>query len=394
MGTEGWYNDEADPSIARWYDGTGWTSHTMVKAEWAGPGEPPPPESEAWFVDGPEVDRHDPSLYATVPGLGRNDHDVTEAPLARTATITASPVLEPGEPRYDEPSRYDDDGDDLEMWGARPIGAHYAPDESVFQPHDDYEYSGYPVTRAGFDWNRYAAPLAGVAALVVALLAFQLVRSDGDDPADDPAQSASAVDTIEGAVERARQGLAVDVTDGDLKALIRGLCDVADGGSVAPVASDAAIAVRDPADLTALMSAAARGASEYCPDSTAAANGAVDDVVAAAGLQITTTTVAPVDTTQVAGTSGETASSSSRKSSSSGSSGSTTGARTQGGVTRTESSSRSSTSPTGLSSNAGSPQDQVDVGNVGNNNQSTSTVITGPPPTTASTTDSTGTSAP
>lgn len=39
----GWYNDELDPSLARWHDGTGWTSHVMRKSDWAGPGSPPPP---------------------------------------------------------------------------------------------------------------------------------------------------------------------------------------------------------------------------------------------------------------------------------------------------------------------------------------------------------------
>jgi hypothetical protein len=47
MTAPGWYNDEADPSLARWHDGIGWTEHRMRKADWAGPGSPPPPDTSA-----------------------------------------------------------------------------------------------------------------------------------------------------------------------------------------------------------------------------------------------------------------------------------------------------------------------------------------------------------
>jgi hypothetical protein len=43
----GWYNDELDPSLARWHDGTTWTDHTMDKASWTGPGTPPAPDQLA-----------------------------------------------------------------------------------------------------------------------------------------------------------------------------------------------------------------------------------------------------------------------------------------------------------------------------------------------------------
>jgi hypothetical protein len=50
----GWYNDDSDDALARWHDGSGWTEHTIVKAQWAGPGMPPPPaapepEPTAWI---------------------------------------------------------------------------------------------------------------------------------------------------------------------------------------------------------------------------------------------------------------------------------------------------------------------------------------------------------
>lgn len=43
MTDPGWYKDSRDPALARWHDGTGWTDHTMVMADWKGPGQPPAP---------------------------------------------------------------------------------------------------------------------------------------------------------------------------------------------------------------------------------------------------------------------------------------------------------------------------------------------------------------
>ena len=43
MANTGWYNDESDPTLARWHDGVGWTEHVVLKADWEGVGEPPPP---------------------------------------------------------------------------------------------------------------------------------------------------------------------------------------------------------------------------------------------------------------------------------------------------------------------------------------------------------------
>lgn len=42
MPEPGWYQDEDDLRLARWFDGFGWTRHTVVMDDWDGP--PPPPE--------------------------------------------------------------------------------------------------------------------------------------------------------------------------------------------------------------------------------------------------------------------------------------------------------------------------------------------------------------
>jgi hypothetical protein len=349
VGIEGWYNDEVDPALARWHDGERWTAHTLVKDQWQGPGEPPPPPTE------------DP--WAAEFG-----------------------VIEP-EPPIQALDAVEDD-EEFVMWGSTPAGAHFASDPDVFEMADEgYATEGhYPAhARGGIDWQRFAAPLAGVAALVVALIAFQVVQGDGD--ADTPVQRTAAVGDIDDALANARQGLAVDVADSDLKALIRGLCDVGAGGSIQEVASDAAITVSDPAALSPVLAAAARGAADYCPNDTAQATGAVDDIVAAASLQVPTTTTPTItpDTTQssASATSSATRSSSSSKGTASTKSGSSS-ASGSNSVNRTETRSQSSTNPGGLSSSTDSA-DKTAVGNVGNQQQTTNTTVI-PPPTTEATT--------
>ena len=60
MANAGWYNDEGDHALARWHDGAGWTDHVLVKADWEGRGEPPPPGTPPWepaVLAGPEPRR-------------------------------------------------------------------------------------------------------------------------------------------------------------------------------------------------------------------------------------------------------------------------------------------------------------------------------------------------
>jgi hypothetical protein len=51
--TPGWYNDESDPALARWFDGVAWTDHVVDKAAWEAAGHEPPPPAELWTDEGP-----------------------------------------------------------------------------------------------------------------------------------------------------------------------------------------------------------------------------------------------------------------------------------------------------------------------------------------------------
>jgi hypothetical protein len=93
MVAPGWYNDEADPSVARWHDGTGWTAHTMRKADWAGPGSPPPPAALAAPDPSPQPPPEPPWIEAP-PQVSRSARSGWERPSGYLlAAITSLVVI-------------------------------------------------------------------------------------------------------------------------------------------------------------------------------------------------------------------------------------------------------------------------------------------------------------
>lgn len=79
MAQPGWYNDPRDAALARWHDGTGWTEHTVVKADWAGRGRPPPPEATR-----PTRTHHATPPQPRTPGSGaRGPHSARDGAWRR-----------------------------------------------------------------------------------------------------------------------------------------------------------------------------------------------------------------------------------------------------------------------------------------------------------------------
>lgn len=333
MTTPGWYNDEQDGRLARWHDGSGWTAHTLVIADWQGQNEPPPPAGNV--------------LTAA------DDDPVTWD--------------------YDDTTVVPDDSAWDGLW----------PDE--YDSDDDTMVPRHSAGPAGVDWTRYAIPAAVVGILLLAFLVLQLGKDEGNGGDKDlDAQETSTLGDIDEAVAEARRGLAlsIGVTDGDLKALIRGLCDVAEGGPTDAVAHDAALAVSTADQLAPVLAAAARGSADYCPAATGA-GGAVDEIAAAAALQLaqTQTTLPDGSTVVDPASDGSGASSSSKKP------GSTTQPTAAAGSTvkRTETRSNTSTNNTTPTGNVTRGDEDV-VGNTNTNNQTVKTTITAPPPTSTTTT--------
>jgi hypothetical protein len=102
----GWYQDDEDPALARWWDGEQWTEHTMaVGPDLADAPPPPGEEPDGWLgwdddpVDAPE-DYHQlaeeelfPALDepADVPGAGR-----TRFPMPGERVPIGSRAVDPG----------------------------------------------------------------------------------------------------------------------------------------------------------------------------------------------------------------------------------------------------------------------------------------------------------
>ena len=85
-----WYDDEQDPSISRWHDGTDWTRHTVVKAEWSD--EPPPPTDATLLPSDDE--RPDASSVSGGPPARRFVPPVQPLPFVRAAPDPPAPVAE------------------------------------------------------------------------------------------------------------------------------------------------------------------------------------------------------------------------------------------------------------------------------------------------------------
>jgi hypothetical protein len=96
----GWYNDETDPTLARWFDGVAWTEHAVVKADWEAIGQPPPPPVEL--------------AAGAAPRSGRVRMAVGSAAVAAVLVVAGVALAQDGDdpPAKDRPTSQDRDGAD------------------------------------------------------------------------------------------------------------------------------------------------------------------------------------------------------------------------------------------------------------------------------------------
>jgi hypothetical protein len=110
----GWYNDETDPTLARWFDGVAWTEHAVVKADWEAIGQPPPPPVEL-------------AAGGASPRSGRIRMAVGSAAVAVVLVVAGVALAQDGDdpPAEDRPTaqdrdvadRFGDDVDELDSLG-------------------------------------------------------------------------------------------------------------------------------------------------------------------------------------------------------------------------------------------------------------------------------------
>ena len=101
MAHAGWYNDETDPTLARWFDGVAWTEHAVVKADWEAIGQPPPPPVEL-------------AAAGAAPRSGRVRMAVGSAAVAAVLVVAGVALAQDGDdpPADDRPTTQDRDAAD------------------------------------------------------------------------------------------------------------------------------------------------------------------------------------------------------------------------------------------------------------------------------------------
>lgn len=241
MTAAGWYDEPGDPALSRYFDGLAWTQHTIVKAEWAGPGAPPPP-----------------------PGLAPPTAPVRPAPPAWTPPPTTSTLPPPQ--------------------AVRAAGTPGLADR----------YRAWPR------WGRIAAPVAA-AFLVLGVIGSTMDDKDTTDVATSGGSTTSS--TVHQPTDAERLAAAVTAASSSLEnpparplvqEIIEGYCDHDLDQAAATVAGAAA----DTGEISDLVGAGKQGATQYCPDDVEAQPTASSTVLNGAmglwnaRLATTTTTVA------------------------------------------------------------------------------------------------------
>jgi hypothetical protein len=219
VGAPGWFNDEADPRLARWFDGEAWTDHTVLKADWPGPETPPAPDpDQAW------------------------------APEA-TAVVPAYEAYEP----YDSYDPYDP--------RTQVLSVRHQPSNVAKVVR---RYRVWPL------WARVAAP-----AVVVLLLAFVLWPKG--DNTDDVQTTTGTTITLDDAVDMAQAQLGTTVPRTTIQALISAIC----ANDATAAATEAAGATTDPQAAANLIGATGTAAGQRCPTVVSGNPGLLNRVQAA-----------------------------------------------------------------------------------------------------------------
>jgi hypothetical protein len=181
----GWYQDDEDPSLARWWDGERWTEHTMAV----------PPSAEP--VDGPSIFASSAEAPAPAPPIISS----TRFPLPGGVVpsdfepVTEAQPIAPFEPMEDDhpffsPEQTPDAGQYRGDWLGAAVPAHRRPDDGD-RPNDfASRVRAWPV------WARIGMPVLAIALIAgLAVAAASSMGSSGNSNANTGGSSSSSSTT-------------------------------------------------------------------------------------------------------------------------------------------------------------------------------------------------------
>ena len=320
----GWYDDTDDPALARWWDGRGWTEHTLVIAEQPPGVEPPPPVTTPtrFPVPPPPHEWLDDPAYAEDP---EHDFDPVEP-------VQPVQPVEPVEPRRAEMTvpvetpplaawppirditdggwhRLEDDDDDL---GHRTHRRHrHDPDD------DRRRWIGGGAGTLGDRVRdlpprlRVAIPIVLLVLLVGAVASAAALRSDGDGDDGGTDQTVTRDTQLDPQRLRVAADLALGAADiswftqQGFLASIPLTCGAMDDDDPQRVVDRILLLGYDDYTAGRLVTGLEVGTGSYCPDELEDHPGFFDEVYELSGASAvapSSTTVVPDITTTTATT--------------------------------------------------------------------------------------------
>ncbi|HJR25161.1 MAG TPA: DUF2510 domain-containing protein, partial [Acidimicrobiales bacterium] len=303
----GWYDDTEDPTLARWWDGRAWTTHTLVIADQVPGAEPPPPPAPPTrfpvpppphqWLDDPSYEEEaaaDPDTYGPIEAPRVEAPWVDQPWPADAPTAVGPQTWGPVRDHFDDGGAWNrlDDGDD----GGR---------DRRFERRRRIE-TGDETLRDRVAvlpvWVRVGLPILAAVLLVGALASAGTLRSDGDGDQTETADTAGDDRLLGEAADRALEVADVSwFTRQGFLASIPPTCTSLADDDADRVADRVILLGYDPGTAGRLIAGLEAGAEVYCPDEVAAHPTFFDEVFQLVGASdvTTTTTVVPDVTTTI-----------------------------------------------------------------------------------------------
>lgn len=273
----GWYEDQDDPTLARWWDGDRWTEHTLVIAEQVPNVQPPPPPgyapagSQAFLEDDDDWNHLEDEGWADATLAGGSIYDPIADPR---------PSLEPDPDPAPPTSVFSLDDEDPPVFaGTWDVQEPYQPPPRGLAD----QYRGLPP------WMRVAIPSAVALLLLVAVVAIAGALGGDDDGGgdDEDTTTTTILDPVRvrsAALVAAREAALPSLTTSTFADLIPIACEAAREDDTRELAAEIRELRLDDPTLDRLLVGLEAGAEDYCPRDMAANADLIDDLYRSLGV--------------------------------------------------------------------------------------------------------------